>query len=536
MFKSNMQFSKLALLAAVLAFCSTQSAAEIYKWRDARGVTKYSDVPPPFAFTKATRTEQVNALQAKEVCVLPNNAKTLSVKLQSAKLQSAKTSNINLEASSFINRSANNANLNIGLANNVKGSTTTGIFSNASSSSSRTFSSRTFNRGNSRGGFPGGSPFVVAQNTPAAMPTAPIRTNTTPTASAAPLAVLNPVKPAAAPPTQTVAQASQTTAPSTMATPSSALPANIVQVALMPAVDINKNISQATGYSSLRIQPTTELPTVNGDGAFRVTCTASHMSNDDPMVYPNQPGAAHHHTFFGNTSTNAKSDLAHMDIAGNSTCTGGNMNHSAYWIPSMIDTANNQPVKPDSAIFYYKSWDVPNALVTQPPKGLRMIAGNSKATSAATAEGRYSCVTPSTGNGTAWSSSIPNCAVGTFLLMQIMFPQCWDGVNLDSPNHKDHMAAANRALTTPNKCPATHPVAIPSIAVSFDFNVTTANQTKNWRLASDNYSNTSPGGYSTHADWVNGWDEKIMAGFVKNCLNKGVDCHAHLLGDGRMFF
>ena len=32
------------------------------------------------------------------------------------------------------------------------------------------------------------------------------------------------------------------------------------------------------------------------------------------------------------------------------------------------------------------------------------------------------------------------CAPGTWLVMSVEFPQCWDGVNLDSPDHKSHMA------------------------------------------------------------------------------------------------
>ena len=43
-------------------------------------------------------------------------------------------------------------------------------------------------------------------------------------------------------------------------------------------------------------------------------------------------------------------------------------------------------------------------------------------------------------------------------------------------------------------------------------------------------------GYSGHADWVNGWDEKVMAGVVKNCLNAGRDCHSFLLGDGTTLY
>ena len=117
--------------------------------------------------------------------------------------------------------------------------------------------------------------------------------------------------------------------------------------------------------------------------------------------------------------------------------------------------------------------------------------------------------------------------------MRVMFPQCWNGKDLDSPNHKDHMAYSDSSLTTANKCPTTHPVAIPEISFNFDFKVVTADSTKSWRLASDNYTKDLPGGLSSHGDWVNGWDQALLNTIVKNCLNQGVDCHASLLGDGR---
>lgn len=502
MFESNAQIVKVSILTAILVLFSSSSVAEVYKWRNARGVVQYSDRPPLTGFTKATRNEVVNALQSKDVCNLPVNNTSAGSTL-----------------ANFFGRGSlrsNNASANLTSRNRP-------IFLAAN----RPIAVRLVSP----------KPQASAVSTPAPATSLnklvanPIAANASPATAVTPKPA--PVDTA---PKQTLAQVAPATAEIAPTTLTVSATANIVQVALMPAVDISKNMTPAIGYSELRIQPTTELPTASGDGAFRVACQPSHMGNDDPIVYPNQPGAAHHHTFFGNTSTSAKSDLMHMDIAGNSTCTGGSMNHSAYWIPSMINTATNQPVKPTGAIFYYKSWDVPNALIKQPPKGLRMIAGNSKATDAATSTGRYSCVTPSNGSGTPWSQTIPNCSAGTTLLMQIIFPQCWDGINLDSPNHKDHMAEASQGIMTANKCPASHPVGIPQVAMSINFDVTATDQTKNWRLASDNYANTIAGGYSSHADWVNGWPETTMTGFMKNCLNKGLDCHAHLLGDGRMFY
>lgn len=309
--------------------------------------------------------------------------------------------------------------------------------------------------------------------------------------------------------------------------------ATIVQVGLMPAVNISTDIAPAIGYSELRVKPTTEIPPATG-GAFRVVCTPSHMNNDDPVVYPFQQGAAHHHTFFGNTSVNYKSDLMTFATTGNSTCKGGIMNRSAYWMPSMIDTASKAAIKPDLAIFYYKTGRTPSNLINVPPKGLRMIAGNAKATSSTTSKANYTCLSRVPFYG--WKTSIPACNVGETMQMHVAFPQCWDGKNLDSPDHQSHMAHTVRTLTTANKCPTSHPIALPQVTVNFNYKVTATNNPASWRLASDNYAVSLPGGFSAHADWVNGWDEKFIAGIVKNCLNKGVDCKAHLLGDGRMFY
>lgn len=77
----------------------------------------------------------------------------------------------------------------------------------------------------------------------------------------------------------------------------------------MPEVDTSKNMTPAEGFAELRVQPvpdpTREVFTPSDfsftGGDFRIHCAASHMANDDFIVYPNQEGAAHHHTFFGNT-------------------------------------------------------------------------------------------------------------------------------------------------------------------------------------------------------------------------------------------
>ena len=91
------------------------------------------------------------------------------------------------------------------------------------------------------------------------------------------------------------------------------------------------------------------------DGAFRLLCNWSKMSYDDPIVYPGQAGAAHHHTFFGNTAIDANTTSENIRSKGNASCRGGTINLSGYWTPSMIDTASGKPIAPKVLLIYYKT-------------------------------------------------------------------------------------------------------------------------------------------------------------------------------------
>lgn len=324
--------------------------------------------------------------------------------------------------------------------------------------------------------------------------------------------------------------------------PACALP----PVSLMPFVDLTKEVLPAKGYDTLRLKPDAEKPSDTGDIAWRIRCGISHMSKNDPLVAPNQEGATHHHTFFGNTSTTFSSDLGKMSEVGNSTCDGGIMNRSGYWHPSMINGKGAPLVpqdvgNPPGVVFYYKSIGsdpVPAELVVAPPKGLRMLAGNPKATTAAEmSHANISCLANATGTNYAKGKAIPNCNVGDSVQLTVTFPRCWDNKNLDSPNHQDHMAYASASNPTANKCPASHPIAIPEITFNMRYQVKVAGEALSWRLASDNYQfNGSNAGYSLHADWVNGYNQELLEMLVKTCINAKKDCHSGLTGDGRRFY
>ncbi|MGK2954013.1 MAG: DUF1996 domain-containing protein [Thiobacillus sp.] len=301
----------------------------------------------------------------------------------------------------------------------------------------------------------------------------------------------------------------------------------VVNTALIPAPAVPFTAARVRTLSAGELTQFSYQPTPSVVGAFREPCNYSHMSFDDPIVYPGQPGMAHLHTVFGNDQTSASSTADSLMGSGNSSCTGGTLNRTAYWMPTLIDIRTGQPIVPTSTNFYYKlGYLGVKAGTVQPfPKGLRMIAGNSTGTTPITSGNiGLECV-----SGGGHQPAIPSCAVGDDLNVAVLFPQCWDGKNLDSPDHKSHMAYA-----TGSGCPGTHPVPLPEIALNTHYKVSEANSGAFWKLSSDNYS--GPGGYSMHADWFNGWDPATNQTFVTSCINANMDCHDYLLGDGRILY
>lgn len=319
----------------------------------------------------------------------------------------------------------------------------------------------------------------------------------------------------------------------------------VVNTALTPPFKV--------GESKALIKPAGIPPRNNAPyaGAFRIGCDFSHMSNDDPIVFPGVPNATHHHTFFGNRAINAYTTPANIRLSGNSTCAGGILNRSGYWMPSLIDMSNGAPIAPTNVLVYYKAPDDFNGeYIKTFPAGLRMIAGNPKPLAIIDSKAKFQCqdrtqsFNPANW-GILWDSNhIQACGGPTqYLRMIISFPQCWDGVNLDSPDHQSHMSYVCRDRNRcdigggqlgfrANSCPASHPIALPSIAINSDYDGNLS-RSKTYRLSSDNYPLTYPGGYSLHADWMNGWDEGIIGRIVKNCLNERRDCGVANIGDGQ---
>jgi hypothetical protein len=295
----------------------------------------------------------------------------------------------------------------------------------------------------------------------------------------------------------------------------------------------------------------------DGIGAFRVSCGYSHMGFDDPIVYPGQPGASHLHVFFGNSGVDAFSSSQSLMAAAGSTCAGGLANRSAYWVPAMVDQRTMRAIAPTHVGVYYKSTDGasnPERRATiQLPEGIRFVFGNKMTQTTRVSPwwdspGTYYCRRADNGehyhnpgdgtfNGgqTTWDNdeqSIPNCRVGDELVMQIFGPQCWDGVNLDSPDHRSHVTY--RKDVTNFVCPTSHPVNIPQLTYLVTYRLASGDDSSRWRLSSDPPESSGiKAGYTMHGDYWAAWQPAIQEAWMTNCVRAGKDCHQDLLGDGR---
>lgn len=307
---------------------------------------------------------------------------------------------------------------------------------------------------------------------------------------------------------------------------------------MMPAVNRSKIPPREPGSGEFRVRPTNETTTRNDGitGQFRMTCGYSHMNFDDPIVNPGVRNATHLHVFFGNTAVDAMSTAQSIATSGNSTCAGGIANRTAYWVPAIIDTRTGTPQRPSDILVYYKSEPMPGNRAQMFPQGLRMIAGNARSRTAVP-HTDWGCLTRD--DREFRGTSIPRaCDAGNTIEMTIDFPSCWNGRDLDAPDHKSHMSYGVSDVRSPTgvSCPATHPVQLPTLTEKIRYRVTESGSTAFWRLSSDNYPSSTPGGYSVHADWFGGWDQNIERTWVQRCLNAAMDCHGFLLGDGREIY
>ncbi|GAB3860363.1 DUF1996 domain-containing protein [Dactylosporangium cerinum] len=243
---------------------------------------------------------------------------------------------------------------------------------------------------------------------------------------------------------------------------------------------------------------------------FNASCTYSHSRKDDPIVFPGLPGASHMHSFIGNRSTDANS-TADTLLANAGTSCAPAPDLSAYWVPTLYE--RGVAVEPKAVVVYYGSRLTDSSRTVPFPQGFRMIAGDAKlqAPTPAGTVNQFYCAGPGGEIGRSADGNWPRCAPGASLLFQLVFQDCWDGVHLDSPTHKGHVA-----YTYDGTCSGAFPVAIPS--VSFVIAYPTPGSADGFTLSSGMAS-------SFHGDSFFAWDNAAQGHRVKNCIVQKAKCN-----------
>lgn len=242
---------------------------------------------------------------------------------------------------------------------------------------------------------------------------------------------------------------------------------------------------------------------------FFVECDSVGFDQIDPIVNPGARRSHHLHEFFGNprvtedTTTQQLADTPQSAI----TCSDRN-DKSAYWSPAVYQ--DGRRVTSTGFKAYYKSTTTDAVPM---PLGLRMVAGDmaarknqSEQIGGWVGDGNFNRV-----NTFGADEMMGRPRPGVEIALRINFPNCWDGVHLDSPDHRSHMAYFDEAS---QRCPPTHPVKVPQVTTFTHYDVDGG---RGLTLASGEW-------YTFHQDFWNAWSPDQQGALTEECIEARMMC------------
>ncbi|KAF2220746.1 WSC domain-containing protein [Elsinoe ampelina] len=285
------------------------------------------------------------------------------------------------------------------------------------------------------------------------------------------------------------------------------------------------------------------------DAFWRMPCRSrTGLARLDPLV---APGSLSDHTHAIHGGGNFGKDVKATELkASECTSCGVTQDKSAYWTPSLHFMYPNGTtvVVPQVGgmlayyLLYGNNYDG-SGKITAFPDGFQMLAGDmnlrnfsnlpvpDKPTYQWTPEEStqpalrqkaigFNCMNYNRApEPTLYRHFMPeksyldaNCADG--IRLELMFPSCWNGKDLDAPDHKSHVAYPSFVMT--GKCPPGYDVKLPSLLYETIWNTYAFKGIDGQFM----FSYGDPTGYGYHGDFMMGWDSvDFLQQAVDTCTN-----------------
>jgi hypothetical protein len=291
------------------------------------------------------------------------------------------------------------------------------------------------------------------------------------------------------------------------------------------------------------VQPNAQTPKARSNasrGTFATSCGVNEnglFNSDNVIVAPGVSNGAHHfHDYVGNQSNTAFA--SDQDLAnGETTCVDQGDRSTYYWPVVRLQNGTqeqdaNSPgggiegnageiVTPKQVTLDFVG--SPKSKVTAMPRFLRIITGDAKAfvNGTANANASWSC----TGfEDRQLKDKYPLCPQGSDVVRTFKFQSCWDGRNIDSANHRTHVAFAQADGTCPTGFQA-----IPQLVQRIVYDIDAPSLKDGGRttplFAVDSFPEQLHKPVTDHGDFINVFDEGLMKEMV-DCINAGRKCGA----------
>jgi hypothetical protein len=300
----------------------------------------------------------------------------------------------------------------------------------------------------------------------------------------------------------------------------------------------------AADYADITtVQPAQQTPDPGSGpsrGTFVTSCGVNAnglFNSDNVIVAPVVTNGAHHfHDYVGNQSNNAfasDDDLAKA----RTSCVDQGDKSTYYWpVLRLQNGAQEQDAGSPGGGIEGNAGEIvtpkdvtltfvgnPRTQVAAMPRLLRIITGDAKAfvNGPANANASWSC----TGfEDRQLKDKYPLCPAGSDVVRTFHFQSCWDGANIDSANHRTHVAFA----ATDGSCPAGFK-AVPQLVQRIVYDVDAPSLADGGRttplFAVDSFPEQLHKPVTDHGDFINVFDDDLMRQMV-DCINTGRTCGA----------